>query len=222
MPYPFDPESPVSTVADLPAGVHSADGKVVNLAVFGQLVVGARALLGVTRNDVATATNIHHSTLKKIEDGEFADLDRCAKVQQYLEHEGIEFMAGTREIVLRYNPDIDKTGIGVTIDPTMPQGMRIMHPRALDLDDLLSLLKGCGVQIEGEDTLRGVLEIVSDWCGMLVRMSAPGNKTGVRFTRPAEGGPTERGLVEQLRAFPFADDAARRAFIRNIVALRAA
>ncbi|CAB3920079.1 Uncharacterised protein [Achromobacter xylosoxidans] len=222
MPYPFDPESPVSTVESLPASVHSADGKVVNLHVFGHLVVGGRALLGMTRGDLATETGIHHTNIKKIEEGTFRDLVRCAKVQQYLENAGIEFMAGTREIVLRYNPDIDKTNIGVTIDPTMPQGVRFMHPRALDLADLLSLLKGCGVRIEGEDTLRTMLEIVNDWCSLLVRVSAPGNKIGVRFTRPADGGPTEHGLVEQLRAFPFADDVARRAFIRNILPLRAA
>jgi len=219
MPYSFHPGPRRATsVAKLPPSLLS-DEK-LNLKVFGQLIVAARALLDITRADLSTTTNIHHSNLAKMERGELSDSDRCAKVQRYFELAGIEFLAGTREIMLRFNPDIDKTGLAVTIDPTMPSGTRAMHPRALDLDDLLSLLESAGVQIEGAETLREVIEPGEDWCETLRDIATSGRYDEVRFTPPANRCPSERVMLEQLRAFPFANDSSRKLFVRKILSFQ--
>ncbi|MFY2610581.1 hypothetical protein [Achromobacter ruhlandii] len=222
MSHEFDPDAPVSTLANLPAGVYSADRKTFNAEVFGKLMLAARALVPVTLVQVAADTNIHHSTLSKMDNGKPVDLQKCAKVQSYFEHRGVEFVAGTREIALRFDPNFRAGGgVAITIDPTMPSGTRFIHPRALDLDDLLSALQTAGVQVQGEPMLRQILDLdlTNDWCGVLVGLARNGRKNGVRFIRAAAGGPSDRDLVEQLRAFPFADDEARRDFVRNIIAV---
>lgn len=220
----FDPDTPARAPTHLPAGVHSADGKTFNAAIFGKLILAARALVPVTLVKVAADTNIHHSTLSKIDSGKPVDLQKCAKVQSYFEHRGIEFVAGTREIALRFDSNFRPGGgVAITIDPTMPSGTRFIHPRALNLDDLLAELQAAGVQVQGEPVLRQILELdlTNDWCGVLVGLARSGRKNGVRFMRSAAGGLSEHDLVERLRDFPFADDAARRAFVRNIVPLTA-
>lgn len=220
MSHEFDPDAPVSTLAHLPAGVYSADRKTFNAEVFGKLVLAARAVVPVTLVRVAADTNIHHSTLSKMDKGKPVDLQKCAKVQSYFEHRGIEFVAGTREIALRFDPDFRAGGgVAITIDPTMPSGTRFIHPRALNLDDLLATLQGAGVQVQGEPMLRQILELdlTNDWCGVLVGLARNGRKNGVRFLRPATGGSSDSDLVDQLHAFPFAHDEARRDFVRNII-----
>ncbi|CAB3894278.1 hypothetical protein N7638_17425 [Achromobacter mucicolens] len=218
MVHDFDRYAPMPTLTDLPAGVVSADGKTFDPKVFGLLVQAARTLLEKTLVSVAAETQMHHSTLSKIDAGKAVSLQKCARLQRYLEEAGIEFPEGTREIVLRYSPSIDRAGVAITVDPTMPAGTRFVHPRTLGPEDLISSLKEAGVRIEGEDTLRAVLEMVNDWCAMLVRMVVSG-RTGVRFTRAATNGPSESYLVALLRPFPFADSSARREFVRHIVAL---
>lgn len=225
MSHEFDPDAPVSTLANLPAGVYSADRKTFNAEVFGKLLLAARALVPVTLVQVAADTNIHHSTLSKMDKGQPVDLQKCAKVQRYFEQRGVEFVEGTREIALRFDPSFRAGGgVGIAIDLTMPAGTRFIHPRALNLDDLLAELQGAGVQVQGEPVLRQILELdlTNDWCGVLVSLARSGRKNGVRFMRSAAGGLSESDLVERLRDFPFADDEARRAFIRNILPLRAA
>lgn len=216
----FDPDAPVSTLANVPAGVYSADRKTFNSEVFGKLLVAARALVPVTLVQVAADTNIHHSTLSRMDKGQPVDLQKCARVQGYFEHRGIEFVAGTREIALRFDPNFRAGGgVAITIDPTMPSGTRFIHPRALNLDDLLATLQEAGVQVQGEPVLRQILELdlTNDWCGVLVGLARSGRKNGVRFMRAASGGPADHDLVELLRDFPFADDNARRAFVHNII-----
>lgn len=220
MSHEFDPDAPVSTLANLPAGVYSADSKTFNAEVFGKLMLAARALVPVTLVQVAADTNIHHSTLSKMDKGQPVDLQKCAKVQRYFEHRGIEFVEGTREIALRFDPSFRADGgVAIAIDLTMPAGARFIHPRALDLDDLLATLQAAGVQVQGEPMLRQILDLdlTNDWCGVLVGLARTGRKNGVRFTRVAAGGPADHDLVEQLRDFPFADDNARRAFVHNII-----
>lgn len=221
----FDPDAPGRALTHLPAGVHSADGKTFNAVIFGKLMLAARALVPVTLVKVAADINIHHSTLTKIDNGKPVDLQKCAKVQSYFERRGVEFVAGTREIALRFDPNFRAGGgVAITIDPTMPAGTRVIHPRALNLDDLLEELKGAGVQVQGEPVLRQILDLdlTNDWCGVLVGLARTGRKNGVRFMRSAAGGPSENDLVERLRDFPFADDEARRVFVRNIMPLEPA
>lgn len=218
----FDPDAPGHALNRLPAGVHSADGKTFNAEIFGKLMLAARVLVPVTLVQVAADTNIHHSTLSKMDKGNPVDLQKCAKVQSYFEHRGVEFVAGTREIALRFDPNFRAGGgVAIIIDPTMPSGTRFIHPRALNLDDLLAELQGAGVQVQGEPVLRQILDLdlTNDWCGVLVGLARTGRKNGVRFMRSAAGGPSESDLVERLRDFPFADDEARRVFVRNIVAI---
>ena len=99
----------------------------------------------------------------------------------------------------------------------MPAGTRLVHPRALDLDDLLSVLKSVGIHVEGEDTLRDMAKHSNDWCDTVLNLALAGRKYGVRFIRPPSGGFSAQGLVEQLQAFPFVNDSARLAFVRNIL-----
>lgn len=220
MTHEFDPDAPVSTLANLPPGVYSADHKAFDAQVFGKVIVAARALLEINIVKLAASTKIHHSTLSKMDHGLSVDLQKCAKVQRFFEHNGIEFVAGTREIALRYDPKFRASGgVSIAVDPTMPAGTRFIHPRALDLDDLLEALQAAGVQVHGEPVLRQILDLdlTKDWCGVLVGLARNGRKDGVRFTRPVADGPSDRDLVEQLRAFPFANDAARSEFVRNVV-----
>ena len=99
---------------------------------FGHEVRAARALLGLSRDALAKATNLAPATITRLEDGG-GDVGTNAGVlvQGHLERAGIEFVEGTLgvAVALRSKPGQPETTVGVTSDPSMPSGTRFIWPQ---------------------------------------------------------------------------------------------
>lgn len=197
----------------------------VDEKVFGKLVAAARTLRPRTVAQLAKELGMHHTTLARIEAGDRnLPYDKFADVQHYLERLGFEFIEGTRELALRYNPDFAEhfeRDAGLANDATMPAGTRAVHPRPTgSVEDLLGLLSQADVRIEGEQALRQILEISENWCDVLVKLAENGRPQGIRFLSPVGAPPSfHQDLLEELMIFPFSDNNARRNFVANMQAL---
>ncbi|WP_041657715.1 MULTISPECIES: helix-turn-helix domain-containing protein [Achromobacter] len=195
----------------------------VDERVFGQLVSVARTLRPRTLAQLAKELGIHHTTLARIEAGDRTlPFDKFVVVQRHLERLGFEFIEGTRELALRFDPEFAQRfeqESRILNDPSMPTGTRVVHPRARsDVNALFDILKSANVRIENEPALRQVLEVSEDWCEVLVNLARAGRKQGIRFLRPAGAGPDfENDMLAVLQRFPFSCDKARRAFVLNMM-----
>lgn len=99
---------------------------------FGHEVRASRALLGLTKEGLAKATNLAPATITRLEDGGGEPGTNAAVVvQNYLERAGIEFLEGTFgvAVALRQKPGEPDVVVGVTSDMSMPSGTRFMWPR---------------------------------------------------------------------------------------------
>lgn len=104
----------------------------VNRRNFGEMILGGRALLRLTRNQLAEKASLAHDTVLKAEKGvESVAITALASIQKVLELGGIEFLNGTLECSLRVR-ETPLSGIAVCADPSMPSMARFITPVEID------------------------------------------------------------------------------------------
>jgi DNA-binding XRE family transcriptional regulator len=110
----------------------------MNLKIFGQMVRGARTMLGYSRADLAKKAGLSPETITRIENANpSVQAYIAAPVQLALEEEGFEFPEGTRRLVMIHEPN--KINKVVVNDRTLPARKGILDKAVLN--DLASRLR---------------------------------------------------------------------------------
>ena len=97
----------------------------VNRPNFAKQLAAARALLELSRMDLASRARVGHESVARAERGEeTVTINTLAAIQRALEEAGIEFPEGTLAIAVRYRGHGGLSGCSVVADPSMPSGTR--------------------------------------------------------------------------------------------------
>lgn len=100
----------------------------VNRKNFGKIVLGARAMLGLIRMDLASRANLGHETVARVERGEDGvSINVLMVIQVALEQAGVFFPNGTTLAAVGLLDQIELPSREDQIDHSMPRGAR--HPR---------------------------------------------------------------------------------------------
>lgn len=101
----------------------------VNRVNFGKSVLAGRALVSLTRAQLAASAKLGQDTVARIEDADPAvSLNSMAAIQRTLEHAGIEFCEGTQRAAVALRR-MKISECAICADPSLPTGTRFIEPR---------------------------------------------------------------------------------------------
>lgn len=155
----------------------------INHGNLGRLILAARAIVNLTRVELAKKASLAHATLKQAEEGEDTVPDEAlTRICRAVEALGFEFLDGTNSVSIAYHEPEEVPFAAMTADPSMPGWVRRIYPRELDARSLVRDLKACGVMINMEDRLLDLCATRSEpWLETFAEMALTGRKFGIEF-----------------------------------------